>query len=428
MWRWTAQGNVYVADTDNNEIRKITPAGVVSTLAGSGQFGSSDGSGSAASFAQPLGVAVDSAGNVYVADFAYGDNGNVRKITPAGVVTTLIGPGLNFPAGVAVDNAGNIYVAEWGNEDICKITPAGVVTTLAGSGGRRPHWHFSPAGIAVDSAGNVYVADTNNNEIRKITPTGVVSTLAGSGLWGSSDGIGSAASFADPYGVAVDSAGNVYVADTNNNEIRKIMPAAATNQVTIRSSLPSRPMSIGGGASDVQGINLTDAELAQIQTTATGTVTIGDSTQTGNITFKTATVATTPGASTLVVQSAGGPGQIILNDNGGSGTALDGRVGTVSLTPGTGGVQVVQGSASDASLVSNGFRAPAVPLSLSLGFAPRWARKSCWSTIRPCPRPAIPSMGFSATWPPARRSRPPTTALRITSPRIIPAPSATTWC
>ena len=125
------------------------------------------------------------------------------------------------PTGVAVDSAGNVYVADTDNDEIRKITPSGVVTTLAGSAGQAGSSDGTgsaarfdrPKGVAVDSAGNVYVADTGNDEIRKITPSGVVTTLAGSAGPGSSDGTGSAARFYDPYGVAVDSAGNVYVAD-----------------------------------------------------------------------------------------------------------------------------------------------------------------------------------------------------------------------
>ena len=238
-----AAGNVYVAEPASHYIRKITPAGVVSTLAGSGTAGSSDGTGSAASFYNPTGVAVDAAGNVYVAD-QY--NNKIRKITPAGVVSTLAGSvtgiagsangtgsaaSFNNPTGVAVDAAGNVYVADQNNHKICKITPAGVVSTLAGSGtggssegtGSAASFYY-PSGVAVDAAGNVYVADYFNNKIRKITPAGVVSTLAGSTA-GSADGSGSLASFFYPYGVAVDAAGNVYVADYFNNKIRKITPA-----------------------------------------------------------------------------------------------------------------------------------------------------------------------------------------------------------
>jgi uncharacterized repeat protein (TIGR03803 family) len=237
-------GNVYVADTDNCEIRKITPSGVVTTLAGSArQTGSSDGTGSAARFDYPEGVAVDSAGNVYVADT---DNQEIRKITPSGVVTTLAGgqwgssngtgsaARFDGPAGVAVDSAGNVYVADWGNDEIRKVTPFGIVTTLAGSAGQSGSSDGTgsaarldyPSGVAMDIAGNIFIADEWNHEVREITPSGVVTTLAGSaGQIGSNNGIGSAARFDYPWGVAVDSAGNVYVADTGNDEIRKISSA-----------------------------------------------------------------------------------------------------------------------------------------------------------------------------------------------------------
>ncbi len=239
-------GNVYVADTGNNTIRKVTPAGVVTTLAGlMGSPGSADGTGSAARFSGPSGVAVDSAGNVFVADLW---NCAVRKVTPAGVVTTLAGlmgsPGsadgtgsaarFNAPSGVAVDGAGNVYVAAFWSQTIRKVTPAGVVTTLAGLAGSQGSAdgtgsaaRFSgPSGVAVDCAGNVFVADKWNHTIRKVTPAGVVTTLAGlTGSWGSADGTGSAARFWDPSGVAMDGAGNVYVADNLNNLIRKVTPA-----------------------------------------------------------------------------------------------------------------------------------------------------------------------------------------------------------
>jgi sugar lactone lactonase YvrE len=236
-------GNVYVADSGSNIIRKITPMGVVTTIAGSKySIGSADGTGSAASFSSPSGVTVDNSGNVYVADSG---NNKIRKITPLGVVTTFAGSGgfgsadgtgaaasFSSPSGLTVDNSGNLYVADSSNNIIRKITPAGVVTTFAGSGytgsndsaGYRASFNI-PTGLAVDSAGNVYVADTGNNKIRKITSAGVVTTLAGSGNAGSADGTRSAASFNSPKGVAVDQAGNVYVADADNNKIRKITPA-----------------------------------------------------------------------------------------------------------------------------------------------------------------------------------------------------------
>jgi sugar lactone lactonase YvrE len=223
-------GNVYVADSSNHTIRKIAPAGVVTTLAGTaGSYGSADGTGSAARFYQPRGVAVDGSGNVYVADTG---NHTIRKITPAGVVTTLDAARFYRPNGVAVDGSGNVYVADTDNHTIRKITPAGVETTLAGSSpgiadgtGSAARFYY-PWGVAVDGSGNLYVADTYNHTIRKITPAGVVTTLAGTARSsGSADGTGSAAQFNQPAGVAVDGSGNVYVADTDNNTIRKITPA-----------------------------------------------------------------------------------------------------------------------------------------------------------------------------------------------------------
>ena len=214
-------------------------AGEVITFAGSGISGNTDGTGTAASFDTPTGVAVDGKGNVYVAD-RY--NHTIRKITPSGEVTTLAGSGRSgstdgtgtiasfyYPTGVTVDGTGTIYVADRYNNTIRKITPTGEVTTLAGSGnlgstdGTGTAASFdTPTGVAVDGKGNVYVADRYNHKIRKITPTGEVTTLAGSGSSGSTDGTGTAASFNYPYGVTVDGTGTIYVAGGNNHKIRKI--------------------------------------------------------------------------------------------------------------------------------------------------------------------------------------------------------------
>lgn len=235
-----ASGTVYVADTLNHLVRKITSAGVVTTLAGSGSNGSTDDTGTAASFNAPSGVAVDASGTVYVADT---NNHKIRKITSAGVVTTLAGSGSNgstngagtaasfrYPYSVAVDASGTVFVADAFNHLIRQITPAGVVTTLAGSGsmgsangtGTAASFRY-PYGVAVDTSDTVYVADYSNHLIRQITPAGVVTTLAGSGIAGSADGTGTAASFRQPSGVAVDASGTVYVADYNNHLIRKIV-------------------------------------------------------------------------------------------------------------------------------------------------------------------------------------------------------------
>jgi len=236
-----ANGNVFVADKGNHRIRKISPNGVVSTLAGSGNADFQDGQGTSASFNIPMDVAVDSFGNVYVADAL---NNRIRKVTPDGYVSTLAGSGnesyadgvgseasFNKPNGIAVDSIGNVYVGDSFNHRIRKITPSGVVSTLAGSGnqdyadGQGVAASFAwPTGVAVDKNGNVYVADSNNLRIRKITPGGYVSTLAGSGLADYIDAQGNNAGFNFPYDVAVDSNGNVYVSEYFINLIRKITP------------------------------------------------------------------------------------------------------------------------------------------------------------------------------------------------------------
>jgi sugar lactone lactonase YvrE len=237
-----AAGNVIVGDTGNNRIRKITAAGVVSTLAGSIE-GNVDATGSAAQFNRPGGVAIDAAGTVFVAD-AW--NHLIREISAAGVVSTLAGSTLgfadgtgtaaqfNYPEGVAVDAAGNVYIADGSNNRIRKITSAGVVSTLAGSTqgygdgtGAAAQFHL-PIGVAADAAGNVFVADDLNHRIRIISPSGVVTSAAGSGIAGFADGAGTSAKFGYPHAVAADASGNIFVADTNNNRIRKITGTLGT--------------------------------------------------------------------------------------------------------------------------------------------------------------------------------------------------------
>jgi sugar lactone lactonase YvrE len=337
-----ADGNVYVTDSGNQTIRKITPDRIVTTLGGSaGQTGSLDGTGSAALFNFPTGVAVDGNGVLYVADtmnntirqgvsnsgssgsggggsgsggsgsggsggggsggsggsgafvynpatpgtpnsqaagvfqavnlFAYpaglarDSSGNlyvadpadniIQKINSSGMVATLAGMAgaagaidatgsyarFNQPNGVTVDGSGNVYVADTGNGAIRKISPAGVVTTLAGSISNRGNqdgtglnaWFSSPTGIATDGTGNVYVADSFTNTIRKVTATGTVSTVAGSASvrGGSADGTGTAAQFNYPTGIAVDGSGNLFVADTYNDTVRKIASGGVVTTV-----------------------------------------------------------------------------------------------------------------------------------------------------------------------------------------------------
>jgi sugar lactone lactonase YvrE len=238
-------GNVYVADQGNNVIRKISPEGVVTTLAGSGQQGSTNGPSSIASFNAPTGIAVDPQGNVYVTDYG---NGMVREINQG---TTYTSPGLDYvntlaanivyPVGVAVDATGptnKVYVSFEYTYQIVEISPSGTITPYAGSGigsANGPGYAAKfdgPAGLATDLSASLYVADQYNNVIRKIYDIDVVSTFAGDGSRGSDNGVGTtAASFNNPTGVAVDKAGNVYVADQGNNLIRKISPAGAVTNL-----------------------------------------------------------------------------------------------------------------------------------------------------------------------------------------------------
>lgn len=286
-------GVVYVADTNNNAIRKITSDGTVTTLAGGKGMGSSDGTGSAAKFSEPHGLVLDSSGNIYVTDYM---NHTVRKVTQAGVVTTLAGSAgssgftngqgtaARFKAlqGIGIDSSGNLYVAESGNRAIRKITPAGLVTTFADG---RTGEFGAPRGVAVDAGGVVYVTDYNANTIKKITAAGTISNYAGTPpTTGSSDGTTATALFNAPSSIAIDSTNNLYIADTTNNTIRKI---SSSGTVTTLAGLAGRTSSLDGkgaaarfadpysvatdGASNMYVADATDHSIRKI--TADGTVT-----------------------------------------------------------------------------------------------------------------------------------------------------------
>lgn len=253
-------GNLYIADYFNNRIRKVTSSGTISTVVGTGTvgFGGDGGPATAAQLNSPYGLAMDAAGNLYIADTG---NNRIRKVTASGTISTVAGTGigdfagdggvataakLNFPIGAAFDSTGNLYIADQGNNRIRKVTPGGVISTVAGNGTAGLDGDGGPAtsaqlytlsGVAADGAGNIYIADSTANRIRKVTPDGVISTLAGSGKlfdpggFGGDGQLATSARIFSPAGLAVDTGGNVYFADSGNNRVRKITPGGVISTV-----------------------------------------------------------------------------------------------------------------------------------------------------------------------------------------------------
>ena len=240
-------GNIYIADTGNHRIRRVDSTGTISTIAGIGEEGSSgdEGPAVAAQLSYPIRIALDGAGNVYIADSG---NHRIRRVDGSGTISTIAGTGeegssgdggpavasqLNGPDGVAVDGAGNVYIADSGNHRIRRVDGSGTISTIAGTGEQGSSGDGGPAvaaqlnapnGVAVDGSGNVYIADTENHRIRRVNVTGTISTFAGTGEGGYSGdgGLPVASQLHSPRGVAVDGSGNVYIADTENHRIRQV--------------------------------------------------------------------------------------------------------------------------------------------------------------------------------------------------------------
>ncbi len=240
-------GNVYIADDHNYRIRKVSPGGTISTFAGNGTAGFS-GDGGQASMAElsyPTGVAIDTAGNLYIADE---NNNRIRKVNASGVISTYAGTGsvgfggdggpatnaeFNVPSGVAVDKSGNLYISDFYNYRVRKVNTSGVISTVAGDGvygfggdgGQATSAKIgSILGVGVDQAGNVYIPDQSNGRIRKVDVSGVITTFAGSSTQGYSGDWGPAtdAELSYPYGVCSDASGNIYIADYNNARVRVV--------------------------------------------------------------------------------------------------------------------------------------------------------------------------------------------------------------
>jgi uncharacterized protein (TIGR03437 family) len=245
-----ASGNLYIADTSNNVIRKVTPTGIISTVAGNtvqqqGYYGDG-GLATSAGLNQPYGVAVDSAGDLFIADFG---NQRIRKVSTNGIITTLAGGGsalssggpatqaaLPGPVAVAVDVSGNIFVADQNFSRVFKITPDGTIAIFAGNGlgsspaggdgGPATSASLNAVGLAVDTNGNLFVADSFHNRIRKVSPNGIVTTVAGSNSsnFSGDGGPATSAGLNMPSGITVDAAGDLFIADSGNYRIREVTP------------------------------------------------------------------------------------------------------------------------------------------------------------------------------------------------------------
>jgi uncharacterized protein (TIGR03437 family) len=250
-----ADGSVYVS---SGSVFRVSPNGIISTLAGNGQagFAGDYGPATSAELGNPIGLATDSSGSVYIAD---SDNNRIRKVNPSGTITTIAGSvkagfygdgflataaSLTNPQGVAVDTAGNLYIADTGNQVIRKVNSQGIITTVAGNGQQGPGGDGGPAiaarlsapcAVAVDGSGNLYIVDGGNNEIRKVDNSGIITRIAGTGQPGYSGdgGPAAAAALAEPSGIALDAQGNIFILDSGNNMLRKIDQTGTISMVAL---------------------------------------------------------------------------------------------------------------------------------------------------------------------------------------------------
>lgn len=317
----SSTGNVYVVDQLNNRIRKITSAGIISTIAGTGTYGNTGdgGAATAATLANPQGVAVDAAGNVYVAD--YGNN-RIRKISTTGIISNFAGSGTGIdggaattadvyhPAAVAVDASGNVYIAETGNNRVRKVNTSGIISTIAGTGvsgysgdagAATAAKLSSPYGVTVDASGNVYIADLGNNRIRKVSG-GVISTVAGTGVAGFS-GDGGAATSANintPYGMTMDASGNMYICDYNNFRIRRV---SATCTISTIAGTGNPAYGGDGGMATLADLN----RPTGIAVDASGNIYVADN---NNQRVRKLAACTAPVSGTIT-----GPATVVMGNN-----------------------------------------------------------------------------------------------------------------
>ena len=435
-----AASNLYIADPYNYRIRKVSPAGIITTIAGTGTQGYSGDGGpaNAAQLNRPVGVAVDGAGNLYIADYF---NYRIRKVTPDGVITTMAGNGTQGHSGdggpaasaqvfdpyaPVVDGAGNLYFAEINHHTIRKISASGIITTVAGTGTKGYSGDggpavnaqlSSPAGLAVDRGGNLYIGDNGNYRIRKVSPAGIITTIAGTGTQGYSGdgGPASAAQLIGPYGLAVDAAGNVYIADSgfttplpfsNINVVRLLEPdgpAPTITAVTNAASNLQGPIAPGEivvlyhsgigpaqqGQFHLNDAGLVDTQLDRTQVTFNGTLaplvytwtsslsaivpySVSGTSAQVQLTFRGQTsapftVPVAPSSPGLFTRDSTGKGQAVATDvNGGyNSLANPTRIGTGIILFGTG-----EGQTSPAGIDGKPPTTPALPVSVTIGGQP----------------------------------------------------------
>src|SRR5262245_45892585 len=353
-------GNLYISDTNNQRIRKVNTSGIITTVAGNGALGFSGDNGPATSamLNDPQGIAVDSAGNLYIADAS---NSRIRKVSPAGIITTVAGNGnvvdsgdggpatsaaVDRPAGVTVDSAGNLYIAE--GRRIRKVNAAGIISTVAGTGvlgfsgdgGPGPSAQIRGAnGLAVDRSGNLYFADTSNQRVRKVDVAGIITTVAGGVAGFAGDGgLAVNALLRVPHDVVFDAAGNLYVSDTGNFRIRKISAPATP--------LPASPSSLS--------FSFTNGGT----TPASQTVTISSS---GAALTFTAAAPTSSGGSWLAVSPTTGSTPATLNVSVTPGALAAGIYqGAITVTPSAAGATP---QSIAVTLTVSGSSAPALSIS-----------------------------------------------------------------
>ncbi len=324
-------GNLFVADRGNNRIRKISPSGIITTVAGNGTLGFSGDGGPATSaqFGYLQGLAVDGAGNLFIADSG---NNRVRKVSPSGIIATVAGNGslgfsgdggpatsaqLNNPWGVAVDGAGNLYIADSGNQRVRKVSPGGIITTVVGNGARGGlSGDGGPAtsaqvsylqGLAVNGAGNLFIVDPANRRVRKVSTDGIIITVAGNGTdafvsgFSGDGGPATSAQLNRPNSVAVDAAGNLFIGDSGNNRVRKVSPSGIIT--TVAGNGTSGYSGDGGPATSAQM-----SDLAGIAVDGAGNLFIGDN---GNHRVRkvspTGIITTVAGNGTFAYSGDGGP-------------------------------------------------------------------------------------------------------------------------